>query len=255
MVASWQLVMSGALQVVGLALLGLGGAFLLGAKDNPFSLLFTLGGFIALLLLAQAVATRPELIDGIGVTVLGWVNSVRGKPAETGVHRWRETLTQLESVSLSRRELGKAFSWSLFNWIADVACLAFAAYAAGGHPSLAGLTVAYAAARAMGAIPLMPGGLLVVEAILVPGLVSSGMALPDAISAMLIYRLVSWIFISAIGWVVFFFMFRTEGALDPEVVVDELAAQELAAHDLAAQESANQDPPPADPAPDADGPR
>jgi hypothetical protein len=105
----------------------------------------------------------------------------------------------------------------------------------------------------MGAIPLMPGGLLVVEAILVPGLVSSGMALPDAISAMLIYRLVSWIFISAIGWVVFFFMFRTEGALDPEVVVDELAAQEMAAQESATQESATQDPPPTDPAPDADG--
>ena len=56
----------------------------------------------------------------------------------------------------------------------------------------------------------MPGGLLVVEAVLVPGLVSSGMTLPAAISAMLIYRLVSWIFIAAIGWVVFFFMFRTE---------------------------------------------
>ena len=227
-VASWQLVMSGALQVVGLALLGLGGAFLLGAKDNPFSLLFTLGGFIALLLLAQAVATRPELIDGIGVRVLGWVNSVRGKPTDTGLNRWRETLSQLESVSLGRRELGVAFGWSLFNWIADVACLAFAAYAAGGHPSLAGLTVAYAAARAVGSIPLMPGGLLVVEAVLVPGLVSSGMSLPNAISAMLIYRLVSWIFISSIGWVVFFFMFRTEGALKPEKVVDELAAQELA---------------------------
>lgn len=227
-VASWQLVMSGALQVVGLALLGLGGAFLLGAKNNPFSLLFTLGGFIALLLLAQAVASRPELIDGIGVRVLGWVNSVRGKPADTGLRRWRETLTQLESVSLSRRALSEAFSWSLFNWVADVACLAFAAYAAGGHPSLAGLTVAYAAARAMGAIPLMPGGLLVVEAILVPGLVSSGMTLPNAISAMLIYRLVSWIFISAIGWLVFLVMFRTEGALNPEVSGEELAAQELA---------------------------
>lgn len=227
-VASWQLVMSGALQVVGLALLGLGGAFLLGAKDNPFSLLFTLGGFLALLLLAQAVATRPELIDGIGVKVLGWVNSARGTPSDTGLRRWRETLAQLESVSLSRRALGEAFGWSLFNWVADVACLAFAAYAAGGHPSLAGLTVAYAAARAVGAIPLMPGGLLVVEAVLVPGLVSSGMPLPAAISAMLIYRLVSWVFISAIGWVVFFFMFRTEGALDPEAVVDELAARELA---------------------------
>lgn len=43
-VASWQLVMSGVLQAVGLALLGLGGAFFLGAKNNPFSLLFTLAG-------------------------------------------------------------------------------------------------------------------------------------------------------------------------------------------------------------------
>ncbi|MGE0221410.1 lysylphosphatidylglycerol synthase domain-containing protein, partial [Mycolicibacterium sp.] len=85
LVASWQLVMSGVLQVIGLALLGLGGAFMLGASKNPLSLIFSLGGFLALILLAQAVATRPELIDGIGVRVLGWVNSVRGKPADTGL--------------------------------------------------------------------------------------------------------------------------------------------------------------------------
>jgi uncharacterized membrane protein YbhN (UPF0104 family) len=218
LVASWQLVMSGALQVVGLALLGLGGAFLLGAKNNPFSLLFTVGGFVVLLLLAQAVASRPEMIDGIGVRVLSWLNQLRGKPTDTWLDKWREILRQLESVSLTRRQLGIAFGWSLFNWVADVACLAFAAYAAGGRPSLAGLTVAYAAARAVGSIPLMPGGLLVVEAVLVPGLVSSGMTLPAAISAMLIYRLVSWIFISAIGWVVFFFMFRTESTVDPDLL-------------------------------------
>lgn len=216
LVASWQLVMSGALQVVGLALLGLGGAFLLGASKNPLSLIFTIGGFVALLLLAQAVAANPQQIDGIGVRLLSWVNSLRGKPADTGLDGWRRTLSQLESVSLSRRTLTVAFSWSLFNWIADVACLACAAYATGGHPSLAGLTVAYAAARAVGAIPLMPGGLLVVEAVLVPGLVSSGMTLAGAISTMLIYRLVSWIFISAIGWVVFFFLFRTEKDIDPD---------------------------------------
>jgi uncharacterized protein (TIRG00374 family) len=220
-VASWQLVMSGVLQVVGLALLGLGGAFMLGASKNPLSLIFTLGGFVALLLLAQAVASRPDLIDGIGVKVLSWFNSLRGKPGSTGVDTWREHLNQLESVSLSRRDLTVAFSWSLFNWIADVACLAFAAYAAGGKPSLAGLTVAYAAARAVGSIPLMPGGLLVVEAVLVPGLVSSGMTLASAISAMLIYRLVSWIFIAAIGWVVFFFMFRTEKDVDPDAALDD----------------------------------
>ncbi|WP_299556836.1 YbhN family protein [uncultured Mycolicibacterium sp.] len=215
-VASWQLVMSGVLQGVGLALLGLGGAMLLGASKNPLSLLFTLGGFITLLLLAQAVAGRPELIDGIGVKVLTWFNQVRGKPLDTGLAKWRELLCQLEAVSLGRRDLTVAFSWSLFNWVADVACLAFACYAAGGQPSLAGVTVAYAAARAVGTIPLMPGGLLVVEAVLVPGLVSSGMSLAGAISAMLVYRLISWIFLALIGWVVFFFMFRTESTFDPD---------------------------------------
>jgi putative heme transporter len=229
-VASWQLVMSGVLQIVGLALLGLGGAFLLGAKNNPFSLIFTLGGFVALLLLAQAVASRPELIDGIGVRVLSWVNSVRGKPVDAGLEKWRKTLAQLESVSLSRRVLGMAFGWSMVNWVADVACLLFAAYAAGGHPSLAGLTVAYAAARAVGSIPLMPGGLLVVEAVLVPGLVTSGMALSDAISAMLIYRLVSWLFIAAIGWVIFFFLFRTERDVDA-APFDDADATDRANHD------------------------
>ena len=215
-VASWQLVMSGALQVIGLALLGLGGAFMLGASKNPLSLIFSLGGFVALILLAQAVASRPELIDGIGVRLLSWFNSVRGKPADTGLTKWRATLVQLESVQLGRRDLGEAFSWSLFNWVADVGCLLFACYATGGHPSVAGVTVAYAAARAVGSIPLMPGGLLVVEAVLVPGLVSSGMSLASAISAMLIYRLVSWIFIAAIGWGVFLIMFRTEKDLDPD---------------------------------------
>ena len=142
--------------------------------------------------------------------MLSWVNSARGRPADTGLAKWREMLSQLESVSLNRRDLAAAFSWSLINRFADVACLGFAAYAAGYHASLGGLTVACAAARAVGTIPLMPGGLLVVEAVLVPGLVSSGMSLPGAISAMLIYRLISWILFAAVGWVVFFFMFRTE---------------------------------------------
>jgi uncharacterized protein (TIRG00374 family) len=215
-VASWQLVMSGALQVISLALLGMGSAFFLGAKHNPFSLIFTLAGFVMLIVLAQAVASRPDLLDGVGVRVLSWVNYVRAKPADTGVKKFREMLAQLESVKLSQRQLGVAFGWSLFTLATGVATLVFACYAAGGRPSLPGVTVAFVAARAVGSIPLMPGGLLVVEAVLVPGLVSSGMTLASAISAMLIYRLISWVFIAAIGWVVFFFMFRTEKDVDPD---------------------------------------
>jgi hypothetical protein len=63
---------------------------------------------------------------------------------------------------------------------------------------------------------------LVVEAVLVPGLVSSGMSLPTAISAMLIYRAISWLLIAAIGWVVFFFMFRTENEIDPDALGNDI---------------------------------
>jgi hypothetical protein len=42
------------------------------------------------------------------------------------------------------------------------------------------------------------------------------MSLSSAISAMLIYRLISWLFIAAVGWVVFFFVFRTENVADSD---------------------------------------
>jgi hypothetical protein len=159
-------------------------------------------------------------------------------------------LRQLESVSLSRRDLAVAFSWSLVNRFADVACLGFAVYAAGEHASVGGLTVACAAARAVGTIPLMPGGLLVVEAVLVPGLVSSGMSLPGAISAMLIYRLISWLLLAAVGWVVFFFMFRTKNEVDPDddESAAEPAALELPGDAASAQLSNGNGAAPADPA-------
>ncbi|MGV0625717.1 lysylphosphatidylglycerol synthase transmembrane domain-containing protein [Mycolicibacter minnesotensis] len=216
MIASWQLVMSGVLQAVGLAVLGLGGAFVLGARSNPLSVLVTVGGFVVLLALVRAIRSRPDLIDGMGVRVLSWFNSLRDRPADLGVATWRRMLGQLDSVRLGRRALSAAFGWSLFNWVADVACLACAAYAAGGHASVAGLTVAYAAARVAGTIPLIPGGLLIVEAVLVPGLVSSGMTWPEALSAVLIYRMISWLLIAAVGWVVFCVAFRTENAASDE---------------------------------------
>ncbi|MGL4305087.1 MAG: lysylphosphatidylglycerol synthase transmembrane domain-containing protein [Mycobacteriaceae bacterium] len=217
-IASWQLVMSGVLQGIGLALLGLGGALLAGAKTSPFSVIFTLGGFLAFLVLAQYIAGRPEALQGVGATVLGWINGIRKKEPDHGVARWEEILAQLEAVQLSRRDGGKAFGWSLLNWIADVGCLAFACYAAGGYPSIAGLAVAYAASKAAGAaIPIFPGGLGVVEIVLVPALVSSGMTGPGALSAVIIYRLVSFLLVAIVGWIIFFILFRSLRNIDPDV--------------------------------------
>ncbi|MBI3691172.1 MAG: TIGR00374 family protein, partial [Mycolicibacterium aromaticivorans] len=69
--------------------------------------------------------------------------------------------------------------------------------------------------------------------------------------------LVSWIFISTIGWVVFFFLFRTEGPLDPDAVADEIAAAEAesgAAVDDPADTALQGPVPPPCPDPDDDRP-
>ncbi|GEE01588.1 membrane protein [Gordonia spumicola] len=208
-VASWQLVMSGLLAGAGLAVLGLGGALLAGAKTSPFSVIFSVAGFLVFAIGAQYLASHPQSLEAIGLRVLGWINNIREKPVDHGTARLRLTLEQLQAVHLNRRDGAEAFAWSFFNWVADVACLAFACWAVDSHPSIAGLMVAYAAGKAVGtAVPLLPGGLGVVDAMLVPALMSAGMSLPDATAAVLIYRMISYVLIAVIGWVVIAVRYR-----------------------------------------------
>ncbi|MFT4085590.1 MAG: YbhN family protein [Gordonia sp. (in: high G+C Gram-positive bacteria)] len=210
-VASWQLVMSGLLAGAGLAILGLGGALLAGAKTNPFSVLFSVAGFVVFVVIAQYLAAHPESIEGIGARVLGWVNKLRDKPADTSVDALNRTLTQLRAVHLNRKDASIAFGWSLFNWVADVACLGFACWAIGSHPSISALMVAYAAGKAVGtAIPLLPGGLGVVDVVLVSALTSAGMVNSDALTSVVIYRIISFLLVTAVGWVVIALRYRSE---------------------------------------------
>ncbi|MDL9935161.1 YbhN family protein [Gordonia sp. ABSL1-1] len=225
-VASWQVVMSGLLAGVGLAVLGLGGALIAGAKTSPFSVVFSVVGFIAVALILQYLATHPESLQSTGERLLSWLNQLRSKPENHGFERLSETLEQLRAVQLSKKDITIAFGWSLFNWVADVACLMFACWSVGAHPSISGLMVAYAAGKAVGtAVPLLPGGIGVVDAVLVPALTSAGMPLPDAITAVLIYRMISYVLVAIIGWVVIGFMFRHRikagSSIEGEIDLDE----------------------------------
>ena len=227
-VASWQVVMSGLLMGVGLAVLGLGGALLAGAQTSPFSIIFSISGFLAFALVAQYIARNPHSIEGLGVTLLRWINNTRDKAADHGVERWQEILRQLKAVQLKPKDTSVAFGWSLFNWVADVACLAFACYAVGGQPSISGLMVAYAASKAVGtAIPLLPGGLGVVDGVLVPALTSAGMGAGEAVTAVLVYRMISYVLVALVGWVVIFTKFRTtyRSMESPDAVEEVIEAE------------------------------
>jgi putative heme transporter len=216
-VATWQLVMAGLLQAAGLALLGLSGALLVGATTNPFSLIFSIGGLAVLVVLIQYAASNPGSLESIGFIALRGLNRIRKKPAAAGSRAWKKIVDQIGAVQLDRPHAARAFGWSIFNWLCDGACLAFAAYAVGGTPSLAGIAVAYAAGTATSrAIPLLPAGLGVMDAVLVPALTASGMSGAQALSAVVVYRLISFLLLAIVGWIVFALRYRGTSADEDE---------------------------------------
>lgn len=77
-------------------------------------------------------------------------------------------------------------------WLGDVLCLALCFYAVGSTPPWAGLLLIYAAGQLAATLPITPGGLGVIEGSLTVGLVAFGGAETETLSAVLLYRLISF---------------------------------------------------------------
>ncbi len=102
--------------------------------------------------------------------------------------------TRLRELSADRPLLIRAIAWAAANWLLDAASLwvFLAAFGHGHFISIDGLLVAYGLANVMAAIPVTPGGLGVVEGILVPVLVGFGSYRGVAILGVISYRLVNF---------------------------------------------------------------
>ncbi len=220
-VASWQLAISGVIAGIGLALIGLGGALLVGGSVSPVMLVLSVVGLIALVVAIRYVSAHPSAIEAAARWVLVRVNRMRSKPANTGMHAVRETLSQLESVQLGKRDGAITAGWSVVHRTADVACLALACWAIGAEPTLAGVLIAFAAGKAVATIPLAPGGLVFVDATLIATLTTAArISASEAVAAAFVYRGVSFILVAIVGWIVFAFLFRGHQHEDLEFDVE-----------------------------------
>lgn len=108
---------------------------------------------------------------------------------------------RLRAVHPSRAEWAAAAGWSVLNWAFDCACLLLAFPAVHAAIPWRGLLLAYGAGQLAANLPVTPGGLGVVEGSLTIALVVYGGARSSTISAVLLYRLVSFWALVAAGWV------------------------------------------------------
>ncbi|WP_137723878.1 lysylphosphatidylglycerol synthase transmembrane domain-containing protein [Prescottella subtropica] len=219
-VASWQLAISGVVAAAGLAAIGMAGALLVGGSISPFTLVFSVAGLVALGCAGRYVSAHPDVVGRVARWVLARVNRLRRKPADTGMDAVRTTIEQLDSVRLGKRDAAWTVVWASVHRVADIVCLGAACLAIGADPLPAGLLIAFAAGKAVATIPGAPGGLVYVDAALIATLATAaGIGASQAVAAAFVYRMVSFILVAIVGWIVFAFLFR--GRQQGDIEFDE----------------------------------
>ncbi len=113
-------------------------------------------------------------------------------PAETVAALVQKVADRLQILLRDRQLLTHALVWAAANWLLDAASLWVFLLAFGHAVSPIDLLVAYGLANVLAVIPLTPGGLGVIEGVLIPTLVGFGVPLGIATLGVLSYRLVNF---------------------------------------------------------------
>ena len=119
----------------------------------------------------------------------------------------RQTLNTLRDTREVRlRDWNLALGYTMVKWAMDAACLWTVCKAFDIDIDLFQLSVLYLGIQLVRQIPLTPGGIGVIEAALLAGLISAGAPPDDAAGAVLVYRTISAYIMIPIGYTVLGFM-------------------------------------------------
>nr|WP_242517010.1 YbhN family protein [Corynebacterium mendelii] len=228
---SWQIVVSGTLSTMWLVCLGLAATFTLGASIPIWSLVPTLAIMCLLSALVYWATSHPRALARWARRIIPKINRLLRREPAAGLDCALEHIHQLDAVELSKGKFATAATWSLANWALDIAALIAAVGAVTGalpalhaetnHTTIAGVVLAYVSSKIAGTVQATPGGLGPVEAALTATLVAVGMTAVGAVGTVLVYRMMSLVGVTVIGWIVHAMVFARRG-----VNAKTLAAEE-----------------------------
>jgi uncharacterized membrane protein YbhN (UPF0104 family) len=201
-VASWCIALSGLLSAGALILIGAVGGILTRGTGSWITLAGYLAAALATAVAIRLLAQHPQLLIRPAGALLAAANRLRRRPGHHGQERITALVDQILAVRIRPVDFTLAAAFAVANWLLDAACLWMCCQAVGARGiTITQLVIAYAAGMAAASIPLVPGGLGVVDGALILGLVTGGVPTSNAIAAVVLYRLVSLGFIIAAGWV------------------------------------------------------
>jgi hypothetical protein len=178
--------------VIGLAIAAEEGASLdlVPVLIGTFSVALALGSLFVYERPLRAVVTWTVRAS---VQLTGWPHGDTAADIE-------QTMAWLTAVRLNWTQVGRIVWWGTANWLLDCACFALMFVAIDAPVPWKGLLLAYGAGQLAATLPITPGGLGVVEGSITLALVAFGGAETSTAYAVLLYRLISFWFILALGW-------------------------------------------------------
>jgi uncharacterized protein (TIRG00374 family) len=211
--AGWALTLAGIVSSTAFALIISVGAIIsgniaaiwAGGAGTLLTILFVL--IVALAMRRPGVRGR---VTRAAIWTLGRVQRLIRRPAGDPAQVVADTMDGLSAFKLNRRDAAHIVLSAFRNWLFDLLCLALSIRAAGVHVPWWGIILAWAAGAGGASLNLTPGGLGVVEAALTGALVALGVPGSPALTAVLLYRVISFWLAIAVGWPLYWYLRREE---------------------------------------------
>ena len=243
LLAGWALLAGGVISAVAWVLLLAGGGL---ASGRTLALVITVPCVALAIVVAALIgvaARRPRLRAALeayltqtlklGARLLRW-------PATDPMLALRAWAERFGALRIPPSTWVLATGASLVNWLADAAVLAVSILAVGAAVPWRDMLLVYLAGIGAQALSLTPGGLAITEGAISVALVASGVHVRQAVAAAVLYRLISFWLMAAVGWVILLFLRArgpaAESAPEPELEPapgdPALAATEPGANEL-----------------------
>jgi putative heme transporter len=200
---SMALTIAGVFSTVAFAVVAAAGALIIG---NPAA---AVAGLATSLALAAGVAAvfaalrfpraRAWLINRT-IAALQWSRRIIRRPRNDPGPLVTNALKQVGELRLGYLTAGRAFTWSLVNWLADVACLVCAIAALHVPVPWAAILIIWTAGAGAASFTPIPAGIGVVDVVLIAALAAAGLHDANAIAAVFLYRLISLKLLTSLGW-------------------------------------------------------
>lgn len=199
-VAVWALIGTLVFEAVALSLVATAGVGLAIQEGASYNLIGVTIATLVLFAAVDALVWQRRWLVWFVQRSFTWSRRRFGRPRREVYVVMEELTARLASVRLGRRELLRCLLFSAGFWACDCAALVASFGGVGAPVPWRGLLLAYGAGQLAANLPITPGGLGVVEGSLTVALVAFGGAEINAVTAVLLYRIISFWGPLVVGW-------------------------------------------------------